>query len=87
MASVFIPTTGNICATPRQHQDLCPQDETTDQGTDAIPALAIEGTSTEKVRKTHITVVNPLSFSTYVHLNVCMVDLIYWLVLVNNFNI
>ena len=40
--SVFVPTTGSICAAPRHYQDSHPHEETTDQGTDYVTGCVIE---------------------------------------------
>ena len=48
-----VPTTGSTCTAPTPHQGLLPEEETTDQGTDAITGLTVaeEGTNTRKVSK------------------------------------
>ena len=59
VASAVTPNSCILCAIPGHNQDLHPEEETTDQGTDAIPGLATEeeGTRTRNVITTPIAVV------------------------------
>ena len=59
VASVVIPTMGNICYTPVPHQDLNTEEETKDQGTDITPGIFLdeEGNIMRKSRKNPIIIV------------------------------